>query len=271
MTIDFHSRSELYLFNVKSEQWTCNRNVRKLFMYGSNTNPALLYSSHLQRFLACAGFPPPLPPPQSLVRSVTRWEKSGPWDGLRAGSKSSIRAQRQNCNVAALISPARWSSPPPLMLDKQQTWAWPVASGQQHLIRKKFLLEHWTLLAAYAAAAPSVTPRSVNPARCLTPRLTHGHWTRARTPKLHSSSSSRQASPAHRSSQPLSELPSEGAKNYEEPRRPWDGGSWCVSCPSIGSSSPSAAVVHEFNKLWASATASLPLARLRKEEWESIQ
>ena len=117
----------------------------------------------------------------------------------------------------------------PSMLDKQQTWAWPVASGQ-HLIVKKFLLEHWTLVVRtrlpLQASLPGRSPR------CLTRRLTHGHWTRP-TPKLHSSSS-RQSSPAHRSSRPLFAA-LRGSQKWGA-RRAWDGSS-CV-CPAPPSGLP---------------------------------
>ena len=61
------------------------------------------------------------------------------------------------------------------MFDKQQTWARTVAGGRQHLIGKKFQLEHWTLGCGVevrthraAAASQEVVPPSLAAWRTVT-------------------------------------------------------------------------------------------------------
>ena len=130
MTTDFHSRSELYLFNVKSEQWTCNRNVRKLFMYGSNTNRALLYSSHLQRFLGCAGFPAP-PPLKAWSALLLGGRKADPGMGWGQGARAQFEPKDRIATLLLSSLPLDGAPLPHWCLtnNKPEPGRWPVASS----------------------------------------------------------------------------------------------------------------------------------------------
>ena len=79
--------------------------------------------------------PPPPAPPQSLVRSVTRWEKSGPWAGLGVRDRElNFSPKTANGKVALLPQScllARWRHPAPhwcLTNNQPEPGRWPVAS-----------------------------------------------------------------------------------------------------------------------------------------------
>ena len=205
---------------------------------------------------------PPLarPTTQSLDRSVARCRNCGPATACVA------RFRRKDCFTAFVIPPTTSY----LLVDVWQTTnlsadggRWPAASDWKEISARALNSWLWSG-GAYTPRRCSVT-RGRSP---LTRRLTHGHWTRDWTPKLPLLLLLLLLLPPTLTHRCPTLAPQVSSRRLYEVV---DGecGLWGVLivggvlCPSIARSC-------EFNKLEAAAAPSLPLARLRKEERESI-